>query len=137
MAITDGSFSAFGRGEPTEEQAPASGSTAGAGGRARHRSGVAKRVLRAEFRPLARPAVRPLVQARYLAAPTRAGAGRRRRSRLGAARRAVIRAQHKAADARKKGPRASSMTDARHSATRAVASAGKPAPLPTVPIGHE
>src|SRR5215212_2227051 len=48
----------------------------------------------------------------------------------------VIRAHHKAAGARKRGPRASSVTGARHSAARAAASARKPASLPTGVAGR-
>src|SRR3954471_3819894 len=103
----------------------------------RHRNGATWRAVPAEYGPWWRSAQLFIRWSRLGAWQRLLGLAQARGGALGLALLdgSVIRAHHKAAGARKRGPRASSVTGARHSAARAAASAPKPASSPTGAAG--
>lgn len=103
----------------------------------RHRNGATWRALPAEYGPLWRSAQMFIRWSRLGAWQRLPGLAQARGVEFGLALLdgSVIRAHHKAAGARKRGPRANSVTSARPSAARVAALAPEPASLPTGAAG--
>jgi transposase len=103
----------------------------------RHRNGATWRAVPAEYGPWWRPAQLFIRWSRLGAWQRLLGLAQERGIELGLALLdgSAIRAHHKAAGARKRGPPARSVTGARRSVARAAASAPKPASSPTGAAG--